>query len=96
MIITDWNLFWTALGAIGGTIGAFATLLAVIVALWQTKYETRKKLKLSKLGNIKLADTSIGHIEKEFVVVEVSNIGNIPPISVFSFSLFNNHLCLIK
>jgi hypothetical protein len=66
MKITDWNLLWTAFGAIGGTLGAFATLLAVIVALWQTKYEARKKLKLSKLENIKIAGTSNGHIEKEF------------------------------
>ena len=33
----EWNLFWTAFGAIGGTIGAFAATAAVIVALWQTK-----------------------------------------------------------
>ena len=34
----DWNLFWTAFGAIGGTLGAVATTAAVVVALWQTKY----------------------------------------------------------
>lgn len=76
MKITDWNLFWTAFGAIGGTLGAFATLLAVIVALWQTKYENRKRLKLSKLESIKVTDTSTGHVEKEFVAVKVCNIGN--------------------
>lgn len=26
----DWNLFWTAFGAIGGTLGALATFVAVI------------------------------------------------------------------
>lgn len=76
MKITDWNLFWTAFGAIGGTLGAFATLFAVIVALWQTKYENRKKLKLSKLESIKVTDTATGHVEKEFVAVKVCNIGN--------------------
>ena len=76
MKITDWNLFWTAFGAIGGTLGAFATLLAVIVALWQTKYENRKRLKLSKPESIKVTDTSTGHVEKEFVAVKVCNIGN--------------------
>lgn len=76
MKITDWNLFWTGFGAIGGTLGALATLLAVIVALWQTKYETRKKLKLSKLETIKVVDTANGHVEKEFVEVNVCNIGN--------------------
>lgn len=76
MKITDWNLFWTAFGAIGGTLGGFATCLAVIVALWQTKYENRKKLKLSKLESIKSMNTANGHVEKEFVGVRVCNIGN--------------------
>ena len=41
-------LFWTAFGAIGGTFGALATAAAVIVALWQTKYANKKKLKIRK------------------------------------------------
>lgn len=45
----DWNLFWTAFGAIGGTLGALATFIAVIVALWQTKFSYKKKLQLSFL-----------------------------------------------
>ena len=48
----DWNLFWAAFGAIGGTVGALATAAAVIVALWQTKYSYKKKLKLSFTDNI--------------------------------------------
>lgn len=90
MKITDWNLFWTAFGAIGGTLGGFATCLAVIVALWQTKYAARKKLKLSKLENIKIADTSNGHIEKEFVAVKVSNIGN-RTVSIANWGFKANH-----
>ena len=42
----DWNLFWTAFGAIGGTLGAVATTAAVVVALWQTKYSQKKIIKL--------------------------------------------------
>ena len=42
----DWNLIWTAVGAIGGTLGAFATSIAVIVALWQTKFNYKKKIRL--------------------------------------------------
>lgn len=41
--LVDWNLFWTALGAIGGTLGAIATFVAVVVALWQTKLNYKKK-----------------------------------------------------
>ena len=48
----DWNLFWTAFGAIGGTLGALATFVAVIVALWQTKFSYKKKVQLSFTDNI--------------------------------------------
>lgn len=48
----DWNLFWTAFGAIGGTLGALATFVAVIVALWQTKLNYKKKVQLSFTDNI--------------------------------------------
>ena len=44
--IIYWTLFWTACGAIGGTLSAIATTSAVIVALRQTKYANRKKLKV--------------------------------------------------
>lgn len=46
MIFMDWALFWNAFGAIGGTLGVLATTIAVIVALWQTKYSQKKKIKL--------------------------------------------------
>ena len=47
----DWNLFWTAFGAIGGTLGAVATTAAVVVALWQTKYSQKKIIKLTFSDN---------------------------------------------
>lgn len=48
----NWELFWTAFGAIGGTLGAIATTAAVIVALWQTKYANKKQLKVEFSDNI--------------------------------------------
>ena len=45
-------MFWTAFGAIGGTLGAIATTAAVIVALWQTKYANKKRLKVEFSYNI--------------------------------------------
>ena len=42
----DWNLFWTAFGAIGATVGSVATAAAVIVALWQTRISFKKKLQI--------------------------------------------------
>lgn len=71
----DWNLFWTAFGAIGGTVGALATTAAVIVALWQTKYSQKKKIKLSFPDNYMLYNSNTGASIK-FIGVGVSNIGN--------------------
>ena len=43
----DWTTInWTAISAIGTCLGSFATFCAVIVALWQTKWESRKVIKL--------------------------------------------------
>ena len=69
----DMNLFWTAFGAIGGTVGALATAVAVIVALWQTKYSQKKKLKLSFSSGIA---AMIGNKDYLFVGISIANIGN--------------------
>lgn len=71
----DWNLFWTAVGAIGGTLGAFATTIAVIVALWQTKFSQKKRLKLSFTDNITIVPEN-GSFYKQYIGVTVTNIGN--------------------
>lgn len=71
----DWNLFWTAFGAIGGVIGAFATTAAVVVALWQTKYSQKKKIKLTFSDNHMLYNQNNGQKIK-FVGVRVTNTGN--------------------
>ena len=75
----DKMLFWTALGAIGGILGAIATTAAVIVALWQTKYAERKKIKLSKLEIIKIVSNdneTKGEVKAEYVAIRVTNVGN--------------------
>ena len=69
------NLFWEAFGAVGSTIGAIATAAAVIVALWQTKYSHRKKLKLSFSDDIAAISEKDGSIER-FIGISVTNIGN--------------------
>lgn len=63
----DWNLFWTAFGAIGGTVGAIATAAAVIVALWQTKYSYKKKLKISFSNNITIVPENGSETVSSFV-----------------------------
>ena len=71
----DWNLFWAAFGAIGGTVGALATAAAVIVALWQTKYSYKKKLKLSFTDNITIVPEN-GSKFYYYIGITVTNIGN--------------------
>jgi len=71
----DWNLFWTAFGAIGGTIGAVATFAAVVVALWQTKISYKKKLQLSFTDNISFVQENRGVVYR-YVGVSVTNVGN--------------------
>ena len=91
----DWELFWTAFGAIGGTIGAIATTLAVIVALWQTKFNYKKKLKLSFSDLITIASESLNNFYK-YVGVTVINIGNRDVvINNWGFYLEDNSIMLI-
>lgn len=73
----NWELFWTAFGAIGGTLGAIATTAAVIVALWQAKYANKKQLKVEFSDNI-VAVPSQGDLsqKREYVGITVTNIGN--------------------
>ena len=69
----DWNLFWTAFGAIGGTVGALATAAAVIVALWQTKYNFKKKV------DVKFSDCAVAvntDSIKKMICLEAINVGN--------------------
>ena len=73
--LVDWNLFWTALGAIGGTLGAIATFVAVVVALWQTKLNYKKKIQLSFTDNITVMSES-GGASYRYIGVTITNIGN--------------------
>lgn len=69
------ELFWTAFGAIGGTLGAVATAVAVIVALWQTKLNYKKKLKLSFSDSITIVPETGSKFYK-YVGLTITNIGN--------------------
>ena len=39
----NWNLFWSAFGAIGSTLGSFVTAIALIIAIKQYKQPLKKK-----------------------------------------------------
>ncbi len=53
---------------------AVATFAAVIVALWQTKYASRKKLKIKFCYNT-VFNAAIGG-NKEYISINITNIGN--------------------
>ena len=43
----DWNLFWSAFGAIGTTVGSMITAIAVVVAVYQYKQPLKKCIRIS-------------------------------------------------
>ena len=63
---------WDAVSAIGTCIGAMATFAAVVVALWQTKWSNRKRLKLSVQEGIHIIDNK----SLRTVTLRITNIGN--------------------
>ena len=67
----DWAMFWQAASAI-------ATTAAVIVALWQTRYQNKKKLKIEFIENVTyLPSTGSGTITKnQYFSVDIANVGN--------------------
>lgn len=56
-------------------LGAVATFGAVVVALWQTKYANRKKLKCKFSDECSVYNSS-NKAFKEFVYMSITNIGN--------------------
>lgn len=66
-----WDTFWNAASAI-------ATTAAVIVALWQTKYANRKKLKVKFIEKMTIVpQNAIGKIPKnQYVGLDIINIEN--------------------
>lgn len=91
----DWNLFWNAFGAIGGTLAALATTIAVIVALWQTKYSQKKKIKLSFNEDITIVPQN-AKVFYRYVGVTVTNIGNRDiVISSWGFKLHNGERIVV-
>lgn len=56
-------------------LGVIATFSAVVVALWQTKYANKKKLKCQFIKDNTLVNPSTGD-KKLYVGMSISNIGN--------------------
>ncbi len=56
-------------------LGAIATFAAVLVALWQTKYANKKKLKCSFIDKNMVVNPQ-NYDKKLYVTMSISNIGN--------------------
>lgn len=72
----DMLLFWTAFGAIGGTLGAFATTAAVIVTLWQVRHQENKKLRLRFSDSMIMFSEDPSIPEETFICLSITNVGN--------------------
>ena len=75
----DWNIFWSAFGAIGTTVGSLITAVAVIVAVVQYKQPYSKKIGVKFNYTISNLDDSI----KAYYQVTIINCG-IRPCNITS------------
>ena len=90
MTYEEQALFWAAFGAIGTVVGSVATTAAVIVALWQTKYSTKKRLKIEFNDDIKLYNEHLGKIVGEYIGISIINIGN-RDVIITDWSILTNN-----
>lgn len=75
-----WNLFWTAFGAIGTTLGSLITALAVVVAVRQYRQPLIKRLKIEFTSAF-----TVGH-SIALYYIRVANTG-IRPINISNIYL---------
>lgn len=78
----DWNLFWTAFGAIGTTLGSLITAIAVVVAVRQYKEPLVKRIKISFTSAFPVG---LG-VETDLFCIGVSNTG-IRPVNISNIVL---------
>lgn len=66
---------WVAVSAIGGVCGSLATFSAVLVALWQTRLKTERKLLLKFSPTVHgIGDVGVG--DTPYISLSISNVGN--------------------
>lgn len=82
----DWNIFWSAFGAIGTTIGSLTTAFAVVVAVKQYKQPIEKRISVTHGMSFPImVDDTLGDTQ---VHIEVKNLG-IRDITISAFYLKN-------
>ena len=68
----DWQLFWTAFGAIGTTLGSLITAIAVVVAVIQYKQPLKKQVKLTVGTSIPVYGKELG---EDCLSISLANTG---------------------
>lgn len=66
---------WDIAGVIATCVSAFATFLACFIALWQTKYNNKKKIKL-KFYDLAVPVLSNVSFDQYYISINITNIGN--------------------
>lgn len=79
----DWNIFWSAFGAIGTTIGSLITAIAVVVAVVQYKQPLKKRVDVKLSTAFPVFDSGLGD---SYYCITVSNTG-IRPIIITNIYL---------
>ena len=95
----DWNIFWSAFGAIGTTFGSLITAVAVIVAVYQYRQPFVKKVKTNfSVGIPIMTNNACGNLIFTICVsntgirdIEVTNIY----LNIGSKNLVLNNVCMM-
>lgn len=85
---------YETLSIVISAFGTIATFLAVIVALWQTKYSNKKKIKLTYTESFEVIQNAVtGKVENmsyRYTQVNITNIGNRKIVIKNWFIYFSN------
>ena len=68
----DWQLFCTAFGAVGTTLGSLITAIAVVVAVIQYKQPLKKQVKLTVGTSIPVHGKELG---EDYLSISLANTG---------------------
>lgn len=74
----DWNLFWSAFGAIGTTVGSMITAIAVVIAVCQYKQPLKKLIRISFRSGIIVYPSNDS--DDQIYSINVGNIGVRPVV----------------
>lgn len=89
----DWDLFWSAFGAIGTTVGSMITAIAVVVAVYQYKQPLKKRIRISFSSGIIVFP--LDDSDDQIYTINVSNTGIRPVVLTnIYFRVGKNNLVL--